>query len=210
MLYVISTPIGNLKDITLRAIETLEKVEILLCEDTRVTGNLLRLLAIKNKPKLVSYYDEVEEQKLPQVMAWLDEGKEVGLVSDAGTPLVSDPGWKLIKRCQDVGMIYTAMPGPAAVINALVLSGLPVDRFVFLGFLPKKNGKKKELLEKYKDEVLTKVAYESPFRVKELLEDIKVVNSLAKIKVIREMTKKFESVENEVTDDRGECVVVWR
>lgn len=211
MLYIISTPIGNLGDVTRRVMETLEKVEILLCEDTRVTGNLLRLLEIKNKPKLVSFYDEVEEQKIPQVMVWLDVGKEVGLVTDAGTPLISDPGWKLVKKCQDLGVSYTALPGPSAVINALVLSGLPADRFVFLGFLSKKDSKKRELLEKYKDDGVTKVAYESPFRVESLIELIKEVNNMAKIKVIREMTKKFESVEGGAGDDqRGECVVVWR
>ena len=192
MLYIIATPIGNLKDITLRALETLESVEVLLCEDTRVTANLLHLLGIKNKPEFFSFYDEVEEQKIPQVIKMLEAGKEVGLVTDAGTPLISDPGWKLVKRCQELGLVYTALPGPSAVIDALVLSGIPTDRFVFLGFLSKKEGKRKELFEKYKDHEVTKVAFESPFRVKKVLEELKTYSET--VKVVREMTKKFESV----------------
>lgn len=208
MLYIIATPIGNLKDITIRAIETLEKVDILLCEDTRVTANLLHLLGIKNKPELVSFYDEVEEQKIPQVVKFLEDGKEVGLVTDAGTPLISDPGWKLVKRLETLGLPYTAIPGACAVIDGLVLSGIATNRFVFLGFLSKKAGKRKELLDKYKDKDITKVAYESPFRVAKLIKELK--NYTDEVKVVREMTKKFESVEANVKDDRGECVVVWR
>ena len=144
MLYIISTPIGNLGDITLRAVKTLEMVDILLCEDTRKTGILLKELGIKNKIKLVSFYDEVERQKIPQVVEYLKEGLEVGLVTNAGTPLLSDPGWLLVKKCQELGLKYTAIPGANAVINALVLSGLPMQRFSFLGFLPKKEGERKK------------------------------------------------------------------
>ena len=111
MLYIIATPIGNLGDITLRAIEVLETLDILLCEDTRKTGILLKELKIGNNPKLVSFYDEVERQKIPQVVEWLKEGLEVGLVTDAGTPLLSDPGWLLVRKCHDLGLKYTLFQG---------------------------------------------------------------------------------------------------
>ena len=137
MLYIVATPIGNMKDITLRAIDILESIDILLCEDTRKTGVLLKELKIVNKPKLVSFYDEVERQKIPQIVEMLKEGLEIGLVTDAGTPLLSDPGWLLIKKCQELGIKYTALPGACAAINALVLSGLPMGRFSYLGFLNK-------------------------------------------------------------------------
>lgn len=143
MLYIIATPIGNLKDITLRTIETLEQIDVLLCEDTRKTGLLLQNLKIGNKPKLVSFYDEVEAQKIPQIVEMLKEGLEVGLVTDAGTPLISDPGWLLVKKCQELGLNYTALPGACAVINAAVLSALPIQRFCFLGFVPKKENDKR-------------------------------------------------------------------
>jgi 16S rRNA (cytidine1402-2'-O)-methyltransferase len=195
MLYIIATPIGNLGDITLRALETLEKVEFLLCEDTRNTGLLLANLGIKNKPRLISFYDEVEEQKIPEVMKLLDEGKEVGLVTDAGTPIISDPGYKLVKKCQKQGYKMTSIPGVSAVINALVLSGLPSGRFSFLGFLPKKPGDRKKVLEKYKSFDGTKIIYESPFRLIRLLEEIKSVNGEeTEVSVCREMTKKFEEI----------------
>lgn len=213
MLYIIATPIGNLGDITLRAIETLETVEILLCEDTRVSGGLLQKLAIKNKPQLVSFYDEVEEQKIPQIIKWLEEGKEVGLVTDAGTPLISDPGWRLVKKCQEKKLAYTALPGASAVIDALVLSGLPTDRFYYLGFLPKKDSKRRELLEQAKAIKATKVAYESPFRVKKLMAEItEIYGTDRHVSICRELTKKFEEVatDKKISDERGEVVVVWQ
>jgi 16S rRNA (cytidine1402-2'-O)-methyltransferase len=211
MLYIIATPIGNLGDITIRAIETLEKVEYLLCEDTRNTGLLLKNLGIKNKPKLISFYDEVEEQKIPEVMSLLKEGKEVGLVTDAGTPIISDPGWKLIKKCHTLGFSYTSIPGACAVINGAVLSGLPVGRFCFLGFLPKKSGERKKILEKYKEFDGTKIVYESPFRIKKLEEQIKeLYGDNVQIRIIREMTKKFEEVLETVGKDiKGELTVIF-
>ena len=210
MLYIISTPIGNLGDITVRAKETLEKVEYLLCEDTRKTGLLLLNLGIKNKPKLVSFYDEVEEQKIPEIVKLLGLGKEVGLVVDAGTPIVSDPGYKLIKKCQSLGYKYTSIPGPSAAINALVLSGIPSGRFIFLGFLPKKPGERKKTLEKYKNFEGAKVVYESPFRIDKLVEEIMaVVGNEVRISICREMTKKFEEISDTLTSEKGEMVVVF-
>ena len=211
MLYIISTPIGNLKDITLRAIDVLEDIDILLCEDTRHTGILLSELKIINKPKLVSFYDEVEAQKIPEVINWLREGLEVGLVTDAGTPLLSDPGWLLVKKCYELKLKYTAIPGANAVINGAVLSGLPVQRFCFLGFLPKKEGDKKKLLEKYKGFDGVKIVYEAANRTKESVDLIRQVNGeKTEVRIVREMTKKFEEVATEMAGDtKGEIVIVY-
>lgn len=211
MLYIVATPIGNLGDITLRALETLEKVEYLLCEDTRNTGLLLANLKIKNKPKLISFYDEVEEQKIPEVIKLLQDENEVALVTDAGTPIISDPGWRLIKKCRNLGIPYTSLPGVCAAINALVLSGIPSGRFMFLGFLPKKDGERLKILEKYKEFDGAKIVYESPFRVKKLEEQIKkVYGNDVQIAIIREMTKKFEEILPTVKKElKGEITVIF-
>jgi len=212
MLYIIATPIGNLKDITLRALETLENIDVLLCEDTRHTGMLLKNLGIKNNPKLISFYDEVEEQKIPQIAEMLKNGSRVGLVTDAGTPVVSDPGWKLIKKCQEIGLKYTSIPGPSAVVNALVLAGLPSGRFSFLGFLPKKSGDRMKVLKEYLSVNGAKVVYESPFRIEKLVAEVKsVYGDGVKIKICREMTKNFEEVidSEKMRSIKGEVVVVF-
>lgn len=211
MLYIISTPIGNLKDITLRAIDMFESIDILLCEDTRKTGILLKELKIGNSPKLMSFYDEVERQKIPQIIEMLKEGLEVGLVTDAGTPLLSDPGWLLVNKCQELGLKYTALPGPSAAINALILAGLPMGRFSYLGFLPKRNGERIKILEKFKEVEGVKVVYESPLRTEKLVSEIKeVYGEKVEIRIIREMTKKFEEIKNGWDGEiRGEVVVVF-
>ena len=211
MLYIVATPIGNMKDITLRAIDTFESIDILLCEDTRKTGILLTNLKIKNKPKLVSFYDEVERQKIPQVIKMLKEGLKVAMVTDAGTPLLSDPGWLLVQKCQELGLKYTSIPGPSALINALVLAGLPMGRFSYLGFLPKKERERKKILEQYKLVEDAKVVYESPLRTEKLVNEIKkVYGNNVEIRIIREMTKKFEEVKNDWDGDvRGEVVIVF-
>ncbi|HWS48629.1 MAG TPA: 16S rRNA (cytidine(1402)-2'-O)-methyltransferase [Candidatus Methanoperedens sp.] len=211
MLYIISTPIGNMKDITLRAIDMIEHADVLLCEDTRKTGVLLKELKIVNTPKLVSFYDEVERQKIPQIVEMLKEGFDVGLVTDAGTPLLSDPGWLLIRKCQELGLQYTAIPGPSATINALVLAGLPMGRFSYLGFLPKRDGERKKILEIYKNIEGAKVVYESPLRTEKLVSEIKeIYGDKVEIRIVREMTKKFEEVKKDWDGDiRGEVVVVF-
>jgi len=211
MLYIIATPIGNMKDITLRAMETLESIDVLLCEDTRKTGVLLKELKIANSPKLFSFYDEVERQKIPQIIEMLKEGLDVGLVTDAGTPLLSDPGWLLVKKCQELGLKYTALPGACAAINALVLSGLPMGRFSYLGFLPKKDGDRKKILEKYKEVEGSKVVYESPLRTEKLVGELKeIYGGEVQIRIIREMTKKFEELKTDWDGDiRGEVVVIF-
>lgn len=220
MLYIISTPIGNLKDISLRALEVLEKVEVLLCEDTRKTGIMLQRLGVKNKPKLVPYYDQVEEKRTVEAVAWLKAGMEVGLVSNAGTPLLSDPGFRLVRRCQGLGLEYTAIPGASAVINALILAGMGTARFCFLGFLPKKPNARKNLLKKYADFEGPKVVYESPFRIEKLVGEIEsVYGQETEVTVCREMTKKFEQVIRGTPDEvllqfkkskfKGEATVIF-
>lgn len=195
MLYLIATPLGNLGDISLRALEILEKVSHILCEDTRNTGLLLANLKIKNKPKLISFYDEVEEQKIPEVIELLKNGAQMALMTDAGSPVVSDPGFKLIRKCRKEDLPVTSIPGPSAVINALVLSGLPSGRFCFLGFLPKKENDRVKILKKYQDFEGAKILFESPFRLIKLLKDIEsVFGNEVQVAVCREMTKKFEEV----------------
>jgi len=211
MLYIISTPIGNLKDITKRAIETIESLDYLLCEDSRVSGGLLKKLGIKNKPALISFYDEVEQRKIPEIIELLRSGKEVGLVSDAGTPLISDPGWLLVKRCQKEGLLYTALPGANSIINAIVLSGLPPSRFSFLGFLPKRYSLKIKLLEEYSRIEGLKVCFESPHRLERTVNDIRKVYGQVEIRVCREMTKMHETVEdgNGVFSKKGEATIIF-
>ncbi len=220
MIYIISTPIGNLKDISLRALEVLEEVDYLLCEDTRNTGLLLVNLGVKNKPKLISFYDEVEDQKIPEILSLLQEEKKIGLVTDAGTPVISDPGYKLVKKCHKMGYKVTSIPGACAAVNALVLSGLSSGRFCFLGFLPKKTGERRKILKKYKDFEGSKIIYESPFRLIKLVEDIReTFGNETEISICREMTKKFEEImtgkASEIFDQikpkniKGEIVVIF-
>jgi 16S rRNA (cytidine1402-2'-O)-methyltransferase len=220
MLYLVATPIGNLGDISLRALEVLKNVDYILAEDTRNIGLLLKNLGIENKAKLISFYDEVEEQKTGEILKLLDDEKEVALVSDAGSPLISDPGYKLIKRCRKLNYVITSVPGPSALINALILSGLATAHFSFLGFLSKKSGARLKLLKEYKQVGGSKIVYESPFRVKKLLEEIKsVYGKETKVSVCREMTKKFEEVISGEVDEviekigdkkiKGEVVVVF-
>lgn len=190
-LFIISTPIGNRQDITLRALEIFTKLDYLLCEDTRKTKQLLDFYQINPLPSLVSFYEPVEEQKIPQVVSWLKEGKNVGLVTNAGTPLVSDPGFKLVRECVKENIQVVPIPGASALLAALVVSGLPTDKFTFLGFLPKKAGKKEKLLKEAK---YTVIAYESPFRIIKTLELLQKLMPERQIVIGRELTKKFEEV----------------
>src|SRR3990167_2769011 len=147
-LYIVSTPIGNLKDITLRAIEVLKKVDYVLCEDTRVTGKLLKAYEIDKR--MESFNEFTEDRKTGQVILDLKKGSKIALVSDAGTPLVSDPGFKLVREAGNQGIKVESIPGATAAIAALSVSGLPPDKFLFVGYLPKKEGKRKEILKKVK------------------------------------------------------------
>jgi 16S rRNA (cytidine1402-2'-O)-methyltransferase len=168
-LYVVSTPIGNLEDITLRAINILRGVDIVAAEDTRKTKFLLDHLGL-HKP-LVSYYSQVEQRRTPELLARLAEGKSVAVVTDAGTPGISDPASVLIRGALEKGLGVVPVPGPAALLAALVVSGLPMDRFVFEGFLPVKKGRKSKW-EHLRLEERTIIIYESPFRIVKTLEDL--------------------------------------
>lgn len=192
-LYVVATPIGNLKDMTLRAIELLGQVTTIACEDTRVTGNLLRHLEIDRK-RLVSYFAGNEVARTAQLMEILREGTDVALVSDAGTPGISDPGSRLIAAAIDAGITVVPLPGPSAAIAALVVSGLPTDAFVFEGFLPHKKGRQTKV-RRLAQEERTVILYESPHRiVKALGELVEHCGGERRGVICRELTKRFEEI----------------
>lgn len=195
ILYLVSTPIGNLEDITLRAKRILGEVDIIACEDTRKTGVLLVKLNIPRK-RLLSYYEENELRRIPEIIQFLKEGKNVALVSNAGTPTISDPGFKLVRECLNQGMKVEAIPGPSAILTALVSSGLPTDKFLFLGYLPKKQGKRKKLLENCKLSAVhyTLIFYESPHRLIETLKDLQEIFGDIEIVLCRELTKIYEEI----------------
>jgi len=199
-LYLVSTPIGNLEDITSRAKRILSEVDIIACEDTRKTGNLLKQLNI-SKPKLLSYYEENELKRIPQIIQFLKEGKNVALVSNAGTPTVSDPGFKLVRECIKEKIKVESIPGASAILTALVSSGLPTDKFLFLGYLPKKQGKRQKLLEGlptiYHNIVVTTIIFLSPHRLVKELKDIKEVFGDIEIVICRELTKIHEEIRRE-------------
>lgn len=192
MLYIISTPIGNLKDITLRALETLKNVDLIAAEDTRHTRKLLTHYGI-SKP-LTSYFEHNKFVKGSYILGWLKQGKNVALVTDSGTPGISDPGYRLIALALEHEIEITAIPGPSALIDALVLSGLPSDRFIFEGYLPVKSGARKRRLKEIAAEKRTIIYYESPHRLVKALQDIQEVLPEREIAVLRELTKKFEQV----------------
>lgn len=192
-LYVVSTPIGNLGDITLRALRTLADADVVLSEDTRVTGALLHSYGIK-KP-LLSYHDHNAAERQPEVMARLAAGESVALVSDAGTPLISDPGYRLVAACREAGHGVIAIPGASAVLTALVSAGLPTDRFMFAGFLPAKTAARRKELAELGGVDTTLVFYESPARLSASLDDMaEVLGGERAAVVARELTKMFEEI----------------
>jgi 16S rRNA (cytidine1402-2'-O)-methyltransferase len=217
MLYIVSTPIGNLKDITLRAIETLKSVALIAAEDTRHTKILLDHYEIRTP--LTSYFEHNEDKKTAQLIAQLKEGKDVALVTDAGTPGISDPGYPLIRAAIAEGIEVTTIPGPTAMIAALNLSGLPAHSFVFEGFLPVKSGARRKKLEELKQIGRTVIVYESPHRVAKTLLDMEEVLDDPEVVCARELTKKFEEVKKqkasawreyfEKNAPRGEYVLLW-
>ncbi len=188
-LYIVATPIGNLGDITLRAIETLRGVSVIACEDTRVTGKLLRLLDIKARMiRYDDYASEDDRQRLIETM----QAAPVALVSDAGTPLVSDPGFRLVREARKAGVQITSLPGASAAIVALTLSGLPSDRFLFAGFLPNKAKGRADVLAELASVPATLVFYETAPRLGESLAAIAQVLPGREVAIARELTKKFE------------------
>lgn len=196
-LSIVATPIGNLQDITLRAIDTLKTVDLIAAEDTRHTKILLDRYGIKTPT--TSYFEYNKIQKTEYLLKILKEGKSVALVSDAGTPGISDPGYKIIRACIDNNIPIVPIPGPSGLITALTISGKPTDQFTFVGFLSPKPGKRKNQLKKLYNEKRTVVLYESPHRIMKLLEDIIEVYGDIEIVLARELTKKFEEIKREKT-----------
>lgn len=189
-LYLVPTPIGNLKDITLRAIEVLKSVDVILAEDTRTTGKLLKHLEI-TRP-LQSYHIFNEHKTIERLVERLKSGEQMALVSDAGTPAISDPGFLLVRAIREAGLVVNCLPGPTAFVPALVNSGLPVDRFVFEGFLPHKKGRKTRI-DGLVDETRTMVFYESPHRLmKTLVQFSEAFGEDRMACVSRELTKVYE------------------
>jgi 16S rRNA (cytidine1402-2'-O)-methyltransferase len=191
-LYIVATPIGNLEDITLRAIRVLKEVKIIAAEDTRRTRKLLDAYQISTP--MTSLYDRIEDRKSSVLISKLNEGMDVAIVSDAGTPGISDPGYVLVSRAIAEGIKIIPVPGVSAVITALSVSGLPTDSFAFYGFLPSRSGKRRQFLSTLMDEAKTLVFYESPKRLIESLRDIGEVLGNRNVVVLREMTKVFEEI----------------
>lgn len=215
-LFIVPTPIGNLEDITLRAIRTLEEVDYILAEDTRTTSVLLKHLGIEKK--MYSHHKFNEHATSAMVAEAIEGGRNVALVSDAGTPGISDPGFLLVRTCVEAGLEVETLPGPTAFVPALVQSGFPCDRFCFEGFLPQKKGRNKRIAA-LADEERTMIFYESPFRVVKLLQQLaEVMGEEREASVSREITKKFEQtvrgtlaelIEHFTTNDpKGEFVVI--
>ncbi len=190
-LYLVSTPIGNLRDISLRAIDVLSHVDLIGAEDTRVSKILLQHYAIKTA--LISYHDFNKEKVAPLLIEKLKANQSLAVISDAGTPGISDPAFYLVRQAIQEGINIEAIPGATAFVPALIISGLPTDRFVFEGFLPPKKGRNKRL-EQLRDEQRTIILYESPRRVKKTLEDLRQYLQDRPAAVVREITKKFEQV----------------
>jgi len=192
-LYIVATPIGNLDDITLRALKVLNKVDIVAAEDTRHSRKLFDAHGIQ--ARLWSLHDHNEEAKSTFIIESLLEGKDMALISDAGTPLISDPGYRLVKLAQDAGIQVLTVPGPCAAIAALSISGLPTDSFMFEGFLPAKSAGRRQALEKLKKSTSTAIFYESPRRITDLLNDIaNVLGESRLVCVAKELTKTYERV----------------
>ena len=216
MLYIVATPIGNLEDITLRALRILKEVDFILAEDTRKTGILLKHFCIKSK--LISFDQYKEKKKTQKVIEELKKGKSIALVSNAGMPSIFDPGFFLIRECIAKAVKFSVIPGPSAVINSLVLSGLPSGKFIFLGFLPKRKGKKKAALKEVAQQKATIIVFESPYRISDTLCQMKDVFGDKEVVLVREMTKMFEEalranvdkaiIEVKKNPPRGECVLV--
>ncbi len=215
MLYIVSTPIGNLKDITLRALEILQSVDGIICEDTRRTSLLLNHYGIK-KP-LTVLNDHNEQQMFPRIINLLNQGQNLGLVSDAGTPLISDPGYKLVRECLNQGILVDSLPGPSSVITALTLSNFPPDKFMFLGYLPEKHGHRKKLLSALTIKT-TYIILVAPHKLIRVLQEMQEIYGDIEICLAHELTKIHQSVETkklskwleDLKNPKGEYVLLFR
>ena len=217
MLYLVPTPIGNLEDITYRAVRTLREVDLIACEDTRTSGVLLDHYDIDTST--TAYHEHNEHDKTPQLIARMRAGHDIALISDAGSPGISDPGFYIVRACRDEGIGVQPLPGPTALVPALTASALPSDRFVFEGFLPKKKGRQTRL-QTLASEPRTIVFYEAPYRLLRTLDDlIDHFGPDRSAAVARELTKTYEEVERGTLQEvrsyfgaydkvRGECVIV--
>jgi len=203
-LYIVATPIGNLADISQRALDILTSVDIIACEDTRHTKKLLSAYTISNRT--LSLHDHNERQKQEYVASLLKEGKNIALVSDAGTPLISDPGFHLVRHCRELGIAVSPIPGACAAISALSVAGLPTDRFTFEGFLPSKSGARKAVLSNIENESRTMVFYDAPRRAIDTVADIvEVLGGERSVVIARELTKTFETI----YADSAENILAW-
>lgn len=229
ILYIVATPIGNLQDITLRAMQILKSVDAIACEDTRKTGMLMKHLSLSDanmqedyvKTRLISYYEQNEQQRIPEIINALRDGLNIALVSDAGTPTVSDPGFKLVRECIREGIKVESIPGPSSVITALTVSGLPTDKFLFVGYPPKKPGHRKTLFENLTRMPLktTIILFEGPHHIVRTLEEMKEIFGDIDIAMCRELTKVYEEIRREKISDsinhfskinpKGEFVIVF-
>ncbi len=226
MLYIVATPIGNLKDITLRALEVLKNVDGIICEDSRRTSLLLNQYGIKKPLIVLNDFNEVK--KVPEIIDQLKQSQTLALVSDAGTPLISDPGYKLVRECINQAIPIDSLPGPSSVITALTLSGLPPDKFTFLGYLPEKPGHRKQLLEGVKLDHLegglrrhlqiTYIIFVSPHKLLKNLEEMKGIFGDIEVVLAHELTKIHQSVESKLISKwlvtlkkpKGEFILLFR
>ena len=216
MLYLVATPIGNLGDISLRALEVLKAADYVVSEDTRHTGILLHHFEIK-KPQ-ISFYEQNKEKALPRIIGLLKSGKTIAMVTDAGSPSISDPGFLLVRKAIEEELEITSIPGAAALIPALTLSGLPVHSFTFRGFPPHKGGPRKRFLAVDKDSPHPLIFYESPYRLEKFLRDALEIYGDRKAAIANDLTKKFELVKRGLLSElieysvevkpRGEYTVV--
>lgn len=213
-LYLIPTPIGNMEDITLRAIRIMKEVEVIFAEDTRITSLLLKSLNIKKK--IISSFNYNEETNKDKLIEYLKNGYNVGLVSDRGTPIISDPGYELAKHAINNGYNVVGLPGPTALISALIMSGISPMPFLFYGFLNSKPAKRKQELNDLKKEKMTLIFYEAPHRIIDTINDMKDIFGNRKISISREISKKFEEIYRgtldtiacQLLDVKGEFVIV--
>lgn len=213
-LYIVASPIGNMEDISYRAVNVLKSVSFVISEDTRETLKILNHFQI-SKPQ-ISYRDQNHSHVLSKILDILKDGLDVALLSDRGTPLISDPGFKLVREVISNGFLVESVPGPSAVISSLVISGLPTDKFIFLGFLPKSESQRLKILQKYGFLECTLILFESPFRISKLLEEIKTSLGFRDVVVAKELTKLHEEVyrfnlkdlDSQKLDLRGEFVVL--